>query len=163
MKQFYSFSVKYNVNSPFPLSEHTLCCFAAYLATEGLAPQSIKGYLVALRNMQLSLGLPDPREQSSLPRLKRILAGITWSRLSNVAPARVRLPITATIMSQLHGAISKSSHPDKVVIWAIASIAFFGFFLLGELLLERADRYSPSTNLSWGDVAVDRLESPTMV
>ena len=51
-----------------------MCCFAAFLADEGLAPHTGKGYLAAVRSMQISLGLPDIRDQSSLPMLKRVQA-----------------------------------------------------------------------------------------
>jgi hypothetical protein len=69
--RFYNFCMKFDLHSPFPVTEHTLCCFAAFLADEGLTPQTAKSYLAAVRNLQLSLGLPDPRDQSSLPILKR--------------------------------------------------------------------------------------------
>ena len=67
----------YNVIDPFPLTKHMLCFFVTYLAEQGLAPQMGKAYLAALRNAQISLGLPDPREQSSFPLLKRVQAGIS--------------------------------------------------------------------------------------
>jgi hypothetical protein len=63
MKRFYHFCTKYNIWHPFPLTEHLLCCFAAFLADENLAPQTGKSYLSAVRNMQISLGLPDPRDR----------------------------------------------------------------------------------------------------
>ena len=77
MKQFFPFCTQFNILS---ITEYLLCCFAAFLAD---APQSVKGYLAAVRNMQVSLGLPDPRDQSSLPMLKRVQAGI--QRIRSVA------------------------------------------------------------------------------
>ena len=162
-KLFCTFCAKYQVSSPFPVSEYTLCCFAAYLADEGLTAQTAKSYLSAVRNLQLSLGLPDPRDQSSLPVLKRVLAGIIRTRLAqNVAP-RVRLPITAQILARIHGSLVHSSRPDSTLIWVVAATAFFGFFRLGELLVESPRDYSPTTSLSWGNVAVDSRTSPSMV
>jgi hypothetical protein len=75
MKRFTTFCELYRVTDPFPVSEFLLCAFAAYLADQNLSPQTIKSYLAAIRNTQLSLGLPDPREQSSLPILKRVRQG----------------------------------------------------------------------------------------
>lgn len=46
------------------------------MANEGLTPKTIKTYLAAIRNMQITLGLPEPREFSSLPRLCLVQAGI---------------------------------------------------------------------------------------
>ena len=86
MKRFHTFCTTYNVNTPFPLTEHLLCSFAAFLADQQLAPQTIKSYLSALRNIQISLGLPDPREHSSLPILKRVQAGISTIRMLKGSP-----------------------------------------------------------------------------
>ena len=127
MKRFNAFCVQFKVFSLFPVSEYLLRGFAAFLADQGLAPQTVKCYLAAERNMQLSLGLPDPRDHSSLPMLKRVLAGISRARLSQQVPARVRLPITAPLLAQMQVALQQSSHPDRVLIWAVACLAFFVF------------------------------------
>eukprot|EP00731_Ephydatia_muelleri_P013512 Em0007g822a len=76
LRRFYSFCTKYDVFTPFPVTEKLLCYFAAALASEGLAPQTIKCYLSGVQSMQISLGLPPPRDQSSLPILKRVLDSI---------------------------------------------------------------------------------------
>ena len=62
IKQFYAFCRF----TPFPVYEQLLCSFVAYLADEGLSPQTAKSYLAAVRNVQLS---PDPCEALSLPIL----------------------------------------------------------------------------------------------
>ena len=108
-------------------------------------------------------GSARSRDQSSLPILKRVLAGIARSRLTRRVPLRVRLPITAPILAQLHGNLTQSSRPDRVLIWAVAATAFFCFVRLGELLVDAPKNYSPATKLSWGDVSVDDQASPTMV
>ena len=46
MERFHAFCIKYDIYDPFLMSEHLMCCFAAHLADEGLAPQTGKGYLV---------------------------------------------------------------------------------------------------------------------
>ena len=163
MKRFHSFCITYNVVTPFPLSEHLLCSFATFLADQGLAPQTGKSYLSALRSMQISIGLPDPREQSSLPVLKRVQAGISRTRMLKGSPPRIRLPITAHILGRIHHALITSSIPDKIVLWAVSASAFFGFFRLGELLPLSATSYNPATGLAWGDVAVDSHTNPQMI
>ena len=117
--------------------------FTNYLADEGLAPQRAKTYLSAVRNMQLSLGLPDPRDHSSFPMLKRVLARISRARISRQVALRVRLLITGSILTQIHSALLQSSHPDRLLIWAVASLAFFSFFRLGELLVEPPEMFNP--------------------
>ena len=163
MKRFHSFCTDYNIFTPFPLTEQLLCTFAASLADQGLAPQTIKSYLSAVRNMQISLGLPDPRDQSSMPMLKRVQAGIARLRMLKGTAPRVRLPITPHVLSRIHDFLSSSPDQDKTVIVAVATTAFFGFFRLGELLPTSTAAFNPTTDLAWGDVAVDNRQNPRML
>ena len=144
MKRFHAFCVHFSVLNPFPVSEMLLCSFAAFLADEGLVPQTGKAYLSAVRSMQISFGLPDPWEHSSMPAFKRVQAGISHARMLRGAKSRIRLPITATVLDQIRQWLDRSAHPDKVVLWAIACCAFFGFFRLGELLPLSAREFDPT-------------------
>ena len=148
---------------PFPVSEQLLCSFVAYLADQGLAPQTVKGYLSAINNMQISLGMPDPREHSSLPILKRVQTGVSRCRALKGSPPKTRLTITAKVLLQIKQHLSAVQENERVVVWCIACTAFFGFFRLGELLPESVTAYNPATSLSWGDVAVDNHIEPRMV
>jgi len=59
MKFFYAFALSsILIYTPFPVTEHTLCSFAAHIADQGQAPQTIKSYLSAICNTQISLGSP---------------------------------------------------------------------------------------------------------
>ena len=140
----------------------TLCSFAAYLADQHLSPQTIKSYLAGVRNVQLSLGLPDPRDQSSLPILHRVQAGIRRARLGTT-PARVRLPVTPSLLQQLRQYLDATVHEERIAIWAICCMAFFGCFRLGELLLESPTNFDQHRHLAWGDVAVDDRADPHML
>jgi hypothetical protein len=163
MKRFTTFCELYRVTDPFPVSEFLLCAFAAYLADQNLSPQTIKSYLAAIRNTQLSLGLPDPREQSSLPILKRVQAGISRSRLGRGQMSKVRLPITAPTLRRIKRQLDTGAYRDSLVFWAVCCTAYFGFFRLGELLLPSAAGFNPKLHLAWGAVAVDSREAPHMV
>ena len=159
-RHFHEFCTKYNIFNPFPITEHTLCYFATYLATLELSPQTIKTYLSAARNQHVSLGFPDPRDQSSLPLLKRVQAGI--QRVQAMKPGnckRVRLPVTPRILELLRAHWESSQHPEKVLLWAVATLCFAGFFRSGELLS------TPTTQhcLSWGDVSLDSQSRPSVV
>ena len=148
--------------NPFPVTEKLLCSFVAALANKGLAPQTCKSYLAAVRNIQLSLGLPDPREQSSLPVLKRVQAGISRSRMLRGEQTKLRLPITMHILERLFDSLMSSPTPENTVTWAIATVAFFGFFRLGELLLSSVGEFNPAIHLAWGDVSIDDWAHPSM-
>ncbi len=111
LRRFHAFCTKFNISAPFPVTEHLLCCFASFLEDQGLAPQTGKVYLSAIRSMKILLGLPDPRDQSSLPILKRVQAGISRARARAGPPSRIWLPITVQILEQIHLGLAESSHP----------------------------------------------------
>ena len=116
--------------------------------------------------MQLSLGLPCPREESTLPVLKRVLDGIRRARSTqNSGTPRIRMPITVTVLRQIRTEINRSpeAEPDRLAFWAIATVAFFGFFRLGELLVGTEAEYTAASHLSWGDVAVGYNSAPSLV
>ena len=163
MRRFTSFCDRYQVQDPFPVTERLLCSFAAFLGDEGLAPQTVKSYLAAIRNTQLSLGLPDPREQTALPVLRRVLAGISRSRIGRSRPARLRLPMTAPLLRDIRSELERSANPERGVLWAVCCTAFFGFFRLGELLLTKPSDFDPRLSLAWGDMAVDDRQNPKMI
>ena len=164
MKRFHEFCESNSVFNPFPLTEKILCGFASVLASKGLATQTIKTYLSAVRSMQISLGFPDPRDQSSLPILKRVQAGIQRVQAQKTSKeTRVRLPITPHILDRLRQHWDATDNPHRVLLWAAASMCFFGFFRSGEILIPAGSSYGEAVHLSWGDASVDSAESPTVV
>lgn len=115
--------------------------------------------------MQITLGLPEPKEFSSLPRLRLVQAGIkrVYSQHTPLV-TKVRLPITPAILRKIHTHWSpRASDPDIIMLWAAATLCFFGFFRSGEVTVPTLSGYQPSTHLSWGDVAVDSHNTPKMV
>ncbi len=159
MKHFTEFCSSCNILDPFPLTELTLCFYVSFLA-----PQTMKAYLAALRNAQISMGFPDPRDKSSLPLLKRIQAGISRIRLEKGKQGtKVRLPITIQMLARIQDQLQSSVSENKAMVWEVACTAFFGFFRLGELLPSSAASWKVTTDLAWGDVVVNNLTEPRMV
>ena len=113
--------------------------------------------------MQISLGLPDPRQQSALTNLQRVQAGICRAQMLRRSPPRTQLPITASVLLQIKATLQAACDQDKVLIWAVTCTAFFVFVRLGELLLETTTQFRPTVHLAWGDVAVDNQASPSMI
>ena len=58
---------------PVPVCENQLCFYVSYLANEGLAHQTIKSYLSAIRHLQISYRHPDPHI-GDIPRLELVLS-----------------------------------------------------------------------------------------
>ena len=132
MRHFYAFCVSYSVFNPFPISERLLCYFAVHLVDEKLSHQTIKTYLSAVRDTHISLGFPDSKAADSTPRLGRIQAGISRVQVLKGPPKKLRLPITPAIIEPMRA--HWSMEKDGLLYWAVASLCFFGFFRLGELL-----------------------------
>lgn len=115
--------------------------------------------------MQITLGLPEPKEFSSLPRLRMVQAGIKRVHsLSSTETQRIRLPITPAILRQIQSFwSSRAADPDIKMLWAAAVLCFFGFFRAGELMIPSQNSFDQAKHLSWSDVAVDNLQSPKLL
>ena len=51
---------------------------------------------------------------------------------------------------------------DTVMNWAICTLAFFGFFRLGEILLTTTN-FDPEQHLVVGDITVDSRQNPSLL
>ena len=165
LRKFAEFCAAFKIISPFPVSESILCYFSSYLATKHLSPLTIRTYLSGIRHMQIVLGLPEPRAFSSLPRIRLVQSGIQRVYAQKTTPkTRIRLPITPSILAKIHThMLPKSSDHDTIMIWAAATICFFGFFRSGEITLPAGTSFDDTKHLSWGDVAVDNPALPQIV
>lgn len=143
---------------PLPLSERTLCLFAAFLANQGLQSRSITAYLSALRHLQIAAGLPAP-PMNTWPWLHYVTRGIKRSQ----GPSnRARLPITSSVMRQLReywsGAVDHRPQYINKLCWAVACSAFCGFCRLGELLPKVRGAASP---MLLSDTTTDSHSAPS--
>ena len=120
--------------TPFPLSEDQLCTFVAHLMEDGLQLSSIKGYLSAIRRLQIVHGLGDPFTASWL-LLEYTLRGIKLCQAKHrdTRPKK-RLPISPDILRKLRMSWEKDQHnPDCIMLWAASCTCFFGFLRSGEI------------------------------
>ena len=67
------------------------------------------------------------------------------------------------MLGAIHTALNAASDNERDLIWAVASLVFFEFFDLGELLMDKESVYTQATHLSWGDVATDSRDKPSML
>ena len=100
------------------------------LATENVKHTSLKGYLSALRHLQLQrMGTaPKVGDMALLQQtIKRVQS------LKNIQP-HVRFPITTEVLRAMQRSWSKDPYDYcNIMLWAASTICFFGFFRSGEI------------------------------
>ena len=122
MNRYISFCFLYNIADPFPVDEAMLCYFGVSLARDGLAPATIKTYLVAVRHAQIERGFPDLREASSLPRLQLVQQGVRRERVERGPPPLGKLPITPAILGRTRQVLlPRPDTYEATMIWAAAT------------------------------------------
>ena len=130
-RRYLSFSLEVG-RSPFPLNEQKLCRFVVYLAESGLQHSSIKGYLSAVRRLQVELGLGDPC-MSGWPLLECAVKGVKLRQAKNVKlKGDKRLPITPTILRSLKSFWERNrERRENIMLWA------------GEITISSSKEYDP--------------------
>ena len=145
---------------PLPAPEKQLCQFVASLALQSLCHTSIKLYLAAVRHLHISEGFGDPHI-NKMARLEQVLQGI--KKVQSKGPKRAeRLPITPEILIRLKEVwLGKGASMDGLMLWAAASMCFFGFMRSGEITVPSAQAYDEGAHLTFSDVAVDSTSNPS--
>lgn len=160
-KRYLSFCQKYNLN-PTPASEHQLCQYIAGLALENLSHNTIKCYLSAIRHLHIDRGLGDPGI-SKMARLEQVLRGVKSVQAKRNIKEKPRLPISLDILRKLRTVWLNEHSNNSRMLWAAASMCFFGFLRSGELTVPSISGYDAGAHLSVNDVTVDSLDSPQVL
>ncbi|XP_019858872.1 PREDICTED: uncharacterized protein LOC109587091 [Amphimedon queenslandica] len=143
--------------APYPLSQGTLCLFAAFLAQRRLAPRSISTNLSAVRHLEVQSSATSST-RSDWPYLQYVLRGIKLTAQGNLM-VRSRLPITPVILRKLRAVWDIQSSFLHLLLWTTATVAFFGFMRLGEVTSTSGSRPSIVAE----NVAIDSHHSPTII
>ena len=149
--------------TPLPASEGILCYYVACLGQQGLAHSSIRTYLSGVRQLQIAHGFKD-FNFDALPRLRQIIKGVQMEQARKGWNPRPRLPITPSILRKIKTVwLSKGVTANRLMLWAAATTAFFGFCRSGEVTVNSESSYDPNTPLSYSDLAADHPSDPSMV
>ena len=147
--------------APLPATEQKLIEFVAFAANQGLKHQTIKCYLSAVRHLQIASGGGDPRVEN-MPVLELKLCGARKEQSGD--PKRTRLPITPSILEQLHRVWNRDpSEWDHVMLWAACCVGFFGFLRSGELTAPEKEKFDPKQHLTVKDIALDNQTAPRTI
>lgn len=138
----------------FPMDEPQLVVFVGYLlSTNRLKSVSIENILSALRMYHLSQGFYSVLLRPQC--VKNLLRGRAHQDALEERDKPKRLPVTLGVLELLRLALKcdrSMASEEKLVIWAIATVAFHGGFRLGELLSKKARSIDPAFDLQKRDV-----------
>ena len=149
--------------APLPASEQRLCHYAAYLAQENLAHSSIKCYLSAVRHLHVADNLADPK-LADMAKLEQVMKGIKRSQAGKGKQAVKRRPMSTEVLTKLKEAWqSAPGGQDSRMLWAAATLCFFGFLRSGEMTVPSEQGYDAGSHLSVGDISTDSLDTPTVL
>ena len=59
--------------------------------------------------------------------------------------------------------LAKSSDQDIIMLWAAATLCFYGFFRAGEITVPSLTAFNDKNHLCWGDVTIDNPQSPQVL
>ena len=99
-----------------------------------------------------------------MPRLRQIIKGV---QIDQARKVKLHVPVF-----QLHHLYStklnmfgypKDAPPDRLMLWAASTTAFFGFCQSGEVTVSSEGSYDPQSHLSFSDLAVDQSTDPSMI
>lgn len=148
--------------SLLPASEQQLCQFVSSLAMEKLCHSTLKGYLAAIRHLHIEGGYGDPGI-SSMARLEQVMKGIkaVQAKLPKKPP---RLPITPELLLLMKQSWKQAGvNWDSVMLWAAASLCFFGFLRSGEITVPSDSSFDQGAHLTFADIAVDSTSNPKVL
>ena len=116
-------------STPIPTNKETLIQYVAYLA-KTIKHSSIKGYLAAVRHLHIRSGYE--LDLKKFVCLQLICRGIKQSQGDF---SQIHLPITITHLKLFFQllVIPKTTNFDSIIIWAVMTLAFFGFLCLREM------------------------------
>jgi hypothetical protein len=147
-----------------PLNQDDLLEFVGWLISErGVKAGTVKSYLSGVRQMHIMKGMEPPTIRTSL--MKFMLQG--KKNLDNLAArtetSTKRLPITMNVMRLLKEEVRRwdVNLDQKLIMWAIATMAFNGAFRMNELLCKQEAQFDPDFELLTKDVKLKTTEDGT--
>jgi hypothetical protein len=153
-------------NFELPLGKGALLIFINWLITSrGLKAATINCYLASIRQMHLVRGLEPPALRSSQVQL--ILKG--QQNIDNEkrreGESRGRLPMTISLMKLLKEKIRRWGRDDetKLLVWAVATMAFHGAFRIHELLCKNEASFDPAYELLGEDIVTTAVKEGDLV
>jgi hypothetical protein len=143
-----------------PLTKEDVLEFVGWLASErNVKAGTINSYLAGIRQMHILKGMEPPVIRTNL--LKFLLQGQkNKDNIRAIAEDNIkRLPMTMTVMRLLKEEIRRwpVDINQKLLAWAIATVAFHGAFRIHELLSKTESQFDPDFALLGKDIKLKKM------
>ena len=156
MKHMENCQVEFGMRFDFPMTLDMLLALVGYLReTKKLKAVTIENHLCALRYVHLSKGVFLTSLRPDM--IKTLLKGMSHDDLKLKRASVDRLPVTLQVMLLLEMEIEDAnnwSREYKLLVWSVATLAFFGSFRCGELLSKKANSIDPDVDLQLKDIRI---------
>ena len=125
------------------LTSNPVSRLVAFVANSGLAHQTIKCYLSAIRHLQIESGRGDP-QISTIPKLDHVLRGIKKEHSKEANITKPRLPMTPNILLKLTSVWEEdTSNFNHIMLWGACCTCYFGFLRSGHPVRQRIWSFNP--------------------
>ena len=145
-RSFLRFSRKYKI-AEWPVSEHTMCLFAQYLAYTFKSIHSIKNYLQGIKTLHV-LARVSP------PDMKDMEVNLTIRGLCKILGKQIKQarPLTPEILTDILAYLNMSKKWDRV-FWALILVGFFGMLRKSNLIPDTKETFDHRKQLTRGHVS----------
>lgn len=148
-----------NSRMSFPLGQKQILTFIAWLSKRGLSQKTINVYLAGIRQCHLTEGVDLPILRT--PVVNLVLEGKKHVDCNEKSGGDTsRLPVTPTMLKILRIELGESSmcKEDKLLVWAVSTLAFNGGFRVHELLAKKSSSFDPFVTLLGRDLTLKKVK-----
>ena len=149
-RAFRCFSISINLFQ-WPVSEHTLCLFAQFLAYSFHSVSLVKNYLVGIKTIHVLCKARPPNLSNIEVRLT--LMGLNKTMVNVVKQAE---PITPEILLDIVVHLDLTKRMD-LVFWGVLVVGFFTFFRKSNLVPDAIDEFNPLKQPTKGSIRFENM------
>jgi hypothetical protein len=145
----------------WPLDRATIRTFIVWCAqSKGIQQSTTKGYIAALKFVHHLRGM-SAKHLDQDPIADLLMKGSMHLATTKAVASGTRRVVTFPMLLTIGHRVASSQWDSlsKQVIWTAATTAFVGSARLGELRTREEGAHSPTSDLTWRDVAVSGKDS----
>ena len=147
---------------PLPWSQRETIIFIDWLVNDRkVKSATINTYLAGIKKIHILHGFEEPNLKTIL--IKQLIKGKHNMELNqkHLTDDHGRLPVTLTTLKLIKEKLRQSARSIecKLLIWAVATVAFFGGVRIHEILSQNESFYDPAHTLLEHDIRVTEYEN----